>query len=739
MPLITAVVAALAAGLLTGFGGAVVPGAIVAFATVVWSVFHRSTIGLGLAAIGLAGVVIASLDDRARARCRHDLGAATEWTVELEDPAAPGAYIRGRAMAGGCVIPATLAVERGTADAGSRVRVEGEAIAGDRALLLRRARIEAPTRGSLLTRWRAAARRSVDDVFGVDAPLARALLVADTRGIPVDMRDRYATAGVVHLLSISGLHVAIIAAAVELLLQLVRVPRRAAAIAALAITTLYIAVIGAPAPAVRSGVMLGVTAVSKLAQRPTSPWGALALGALFPLVDPRTVLDLGYQLSVAGMAGIIASGALARRVIAPALDGWQRWLATNLSASIVASLVTTPLVAWTFGRVSLIAPVTNLVATPLLGLAQPMLFLALVLAPVAPLARFVADAAHPLLALFDLSAGIGAGVPHASITVAPTLPAAILAGAFSVAVIAACIGRYPARPAAAAVAILAVLAWLPVFPPMRGQVELHMIDVGQGDAIALRTPRGRWVVFDAGRIWKGGDAGRSTVIPYLRRRGGVVEAFVLSHPHDDHVGGAPAVLGALGPRLYLDAAYAGGSDAYRASLAIAARQGIAWRRVHPGDSLVIDDVVFRVLAPDSAWTASLRDANDASAVVLVEYGRIRFLLTGDAEMSEEAWLVRTAGAGLRADVLKVAHHGSRTSTSPEFLAAVKPTVALISVGAGNRYGHPGTRVLEDLADAGAVVVRTDRSGSILVRSDGRTLTLVVGGESWPLSPRSEPP
>jgi competence protein ComEC len=195
----------------------------------------------------------------------------------------------------------------------------------------------------------------------------------------------------------------------------------------------------------------------------------------------------------------------------------------------------------------------------------------------------------------------------------------------------------------------------------------------------------------------------------------------------------------LRPRIYLDAAYAGSSDAYRESLAIAARRGIAWQRVHPGDSLALDGVILRILAPDSAWTAGLRDANDASAVVLVQFGRIRFLLTGDAETSEEAWLVRATSGTLRADVLKVAHHGSRTSTSPAFLDAVHPRVALISVGAGNRYGHPGARVLEDLAAAGAIVLRTDRSGSVVVRSDGRTLSIDVEGESWPLSMPFVPP
>ncbi len=713
-------------------------GLFVGLVAVGFGALTRSAVIVGLGLVGLTGIIVARGAAESHGRCRAAVAASHSWTVELEDPASPGAYVRGHARTGTCVVPATVSVTRGSADAGTQVAVAGEPIAGGRSLLIRSAHLAEPDRGSMLARWRAAARQAVDTVFGADAPLARALLVADTRGIPVDMRDRYAAAGVVHLLSISGLHVAIIAAAVELLLQLARLPRRAASIAALGITALYIAVIGAPAPAVRSGAMLGVTAVSKLAQRPTSPWSALALGALLPLVDPRTVLDLGYQLSVAGMAGIIASGALTRRLIAPALSGWRRSLASDLTASVVASLVTTPLVAWTFGRVSLIAPFTNLVATPVLGLAQPMLFLALVLAPLEPAARFVADAAHPLLALFDIVSVAGAAVPYASITVAPTLIAAVLAGAISVAIIVACVGRFPGRPLVVAVAGLALLAWVPALPVAGSGMELHMIDVGQGDALALRTPRGRWILFDAGRVWKGGDAGRSSVIPYIRRRGGVVEAFVLSHPHDDHVGGGASVLEGLRPRRYLDAAFAGGSDAYRASLAVAAHRGIAWERIHPGDSLVVDDITLRILAPDSAWTVGLNDANDASAVVVAEYGSSRFLLTGDAETAEEAWLVRAVGSALRADVLKVAHHGSRTSTSPAFLAAVRPRVALISVGAGNRYGHPGARVLEDLAAAGAIVLRTDRSGSVVVRSDGQALFLDVEGESWPLSVPSVP-
>jgi competence protein ComEC len=261
-------------------------------------------------------------------------------------------------------------------------------------------------------------------------------------------------------------------------------------------------------------------------------------------------------------------------------------------------------------------------------------------------------------------------------------------------------------------------------------VELHAIDVGQGDAVGLRTPSGTWLMFDAGRSWTGGDAGRSTIIPYLRRRGGVLHSFVLSHPHSDHVGGGATIIGALRPSFFWDAAYVAGSAPYRASLAEAAGRGVAWRRVHPGDAITVDGVQIRFLAPDSAWTASLNDANEASAVALIQYGSVRFLLTGDAEEGEEAWMLERYATELRADVLKVGHHGSATSSSAGFLDAVRPRIALISVGAANSYGHPSPGVVRSLLDRGAQVLRTDQLGSIVVRTDGRSLTVDAGGERW---------
>jgi competence protein ComEC len=583
----------------------------------------------------------------------------------------------------------------------------------------------------LLSRVRARAAKSIDRTFGEDAPLARALLIADQRQIPTEMRDRYAAAGLVHMLSISGLHVAVIAAAMELLFQVARMPRRVALFGAFLATGIYVAVIGAPPPALRSATMLGVSMLSRLAQRPTSPWAAWAIGALVPLLAPRTALDVGYQLSVLGMCALVAAGSLWRRHLAQRIDGWKGRVSRELLTSLVACAVTAPLVAWVFGRLSLIAPLSNLIAAPIVTLAQPVLFLALLLAPLGALARFCAQAVHPLLFAFDWIAWSASSVPGAAMTVTTTVPTALFGAVAATALVIACVSRFPSRPTVAGVAALAVMAVFPAIPLARsGDVELHVLDVGQGDAILLRTNVGRWVLFDAGPAWHGGDAGRRTVLPYILRRGGTLEAFVLSHPHTDHVGGAASVLAAMRPHAYWDAAFAGGSDAYSLSLAAASKQGVEWHRVHPRDSIRIDGVSLTFLAPDSAWTVGLKDPNLASTVVIVSFGVVRFLLVGDAEWAEEDWLLTHYREDLHADVLKVGHHGSSTSSSDSFLAAVHPDVAVISVGAANQYGHPSVDVLRALSRVGAQVLRTDQTGTVIVRTDGRRVEIEAGGDRW---------
>ena len=726
MPLLAHAVIAYASGLAAGLagdaswalaGGGVLLGAVLAT--------RRSVFAAWGAAAAIGSLVGQSTRSHER-RCAVALAASRTFEVQLADEAAIGAYARGVVHVGACAMPGGIALATGRARAGERIRVRGRAVVDGRRVRVLDGRLIATRPGSVAARWRASTGASLDTLFGANAALARALLIADTRTISPEVRDRYAAAGLVHILSISGLHVAIIAGAVALALRAARLRARATALGTATLVGVYVALLGAPPPAVRSAVMLLATNGSSLLQRPTSPWALLAAGALLPLlIDPRAVADPGWALSVSGMAALIPAPVIHRRL---GISGGIRGaIAQALITSTVASIVTAPLVAWYFGRLSLIAPLANLAAAPVIGLAQPMLFLALLLAPVKPLASLVADAASPLLLGLDMIARVAAAIPFAAIEVAPTLAGAMLAGVAVAAFVAALLGRYPGRPLVIAGAALTATAWLPLVPRRSTDVELHVIDVGQGDAVAVRTGRGRWIVMDAGRAWRGGDAGRMAVIPYLRREGGDVAAFILSHPHADHAGGAASLVAALRPAQYLDGAYVLSSEPYRRSLAAARSRSVPWRRVRPGDTIHVDDVRLRILAPDSAWMAGIADPNEASVVAMIEVGAVRFLLSGDAEREEEQWLVERYGDALRADVLKLGHHGSATSSTPVFLDAVRPRVAIASVGAGNGYGHPGPAVLASLVQRGASVYRTDRDGSVVVRTDGRSVSVSTGG------------
>lgn len=743
-----------------------------------------------LMAVVLASVVHARVGVQQQQQCRLSVAEALNSGAFLravfDDHLRPRTSARGVVEGSGpwrdCRVPVSARTQDGKARPGEWVLLGGRATVTARGI--RVVGTAHPVVGARRALWRSIRGRAGDVItrdFGENAPLVRALLIADQDGIDPVVRDTFADAGLVHLLSVSGLHVAIIAGSLLTLAGALRLSRSAAFATALLVIVAYVAVLGAPAPAVRSAIMLAVIGISERLQRPVHPWTALALGALIPAMQPAIVLDLGYQLSVSGMAALVAARAVLRRLRtasvprgtpiirtetyglpSPAVrppwrsrlralsqarlrgllravqraDGWRYTLLRECLTGMVATIVTAPLIAWTFGRVSVIAPLSNLVAGPLVGFAQPTLFLALLLSPWPTASRFVADASAIPLTLLDRVATLAAGISHASLHLAPTALGAACAGVAAAAFIWATGSRRWMPGLLTGALALTTAVWAPAFMRGSGELELHMLDVGQGDALALRTPKGRWILVDAGLQWDGGDSGRRVIVPYIRRLGGSVAAFVMSHAHDDHVGGAASVIDALGPQRWWEAAFVTRSAAYLHALQSVQQRHAAWHRVQPSDVWTLDGVQIKVLAPDSAWTAAQTDVNETSVVLRVQYGRVVFLLTGDAEAAEEAWIVsHTDPELLRADVLKLGHHGSKTSTTAPFLAAVQPRLGLASVGTGNRYGHPSPETLEALAARNVPVLRTDLEGHVVVATDGTSLRVRIGREVWTVPPR----
>ena len=262
----------------------------------------------------------------------------------------------------------------------------------------------------------------------------------------------------------------------------------------------------------------------------------------------------------------------------------------------------------------------------------------------------------------------------------------------------------------------AVLAWpTAVSLDGRGTLELLAIDVGQGDAVAVRTPRGRWLLVDAGPP-PDGPGGSHAVVRELRGRGvRRLEAVVLTHPDLDHFGGGQAVLESFRVGRVLDPLLPTPKEAYAQLLEVARQRKVPWTAAREGMTWTVDEVEFHVLHPGDELSS---EANEASVVLLVRWRTFEALLTGDAGVGVEQIIAAEAGD---VDVLKVGHHGSRTSTGPELLRLTRPEYAIVSTGRRNRYGHPHSEVVRRLDEAGARLLRTDVHGSIriLVGRGGR--------------------
>ena len=393
-----------------------------------------------------------------------------------------------------------------------------------------------------------------------------------------------------------------------------------------------------------------------------------------------------------------------------------------MAASLGATLATAPITAFAFGAVAPVGLLANLVAVPLAGIAVPGVLISL------GGGGSLAAGAGLVLAAVERTAEIAATLPGGLVRGAPGLGFALpwvlgLGAAVWICRRRPKLGAFRLRGAA----VLAAGAWAGVIIPSVAsrqggeELRLYVLDVGQGDAIVLRTPRGRWALVDGGPRTPTGDAGRSVVLPFLRRQGvRSLDLVVATHGDADHLGGIPAVTGVLTPDLVVEPGQPLGTSLYLEFQRTVDEAGAAWRAARAGDTLTLDSVTLAVLHPAQSWVETHLAANENSVVLRVSYGAFDAILTGDAGFPAESALTLSLGD---ADVLKVGHHGSAGSTGDALLDRVRPRVAVISVGE-NRYGHPSPEVLRRLAARGADVYRTDRGGTVTIRTDGSYFAVV---------------
>jgi competence protein ComEC len=588
-------------------------------------------------------------------------------------------------------------------------------------------------RGMLLARFDAA-------LPPAEAALLKAMVLGDRSGLTREMQEAFLGSGTYHILAISGLNVSLLAGAAFAALRLFRVSGRIAALLSILVVTGYAGLAGGGDSVVRAAIMADLYLLALVLDRRVSLLNSLALAALALLWwNPRSLFEVGFQLTFLATLGIVLVVPLVDRRLS-ALPRPLRYLLGSIAVTVAATAMTAPILASAFNRLTPVGLLANLPVVPLSGAITALGLAAgagLMILPAG--IPWLTQASGALVDLLLTVAGWFAAWPGGAFFVFAPTPGMTLCYYGTLAgLLLYAEGERGALPswrarlqsvrlqggalAAACLLALGVQVLLRLYPaPLEDRVRVTFLDVGQGEAILLELPGRRILVDGGGLLGESFDAGRRIVAPYLWRAWiGRLDAVIVTHPETDHAYGIASLL----ELVPVGEVWTGPLPAASVTaiwLAELLRERRIPHRVVASDSPALRAGMARleVIHPSperrSALAAGGRPprVNEESLVIRLSLGETAMLLTGDLGRSGEAALLES-GRPLRANVLKVPHHGSRTSSTPAFLQAVAPEIAVVSAGYRNRFRHPHPEVVERYRLLGARLLRTDLDGAIFV-------------------------
>lgn len=545
--------------------------------------------------------------------------------------------------------------------------------------------------------------------------LLLAILLGDKDKLSEDIQESFKTSNLSHMLAVSGAHVSYIILGLTYVLQNSIIGKKNGKIVCIIFLLVFMAITNFTPSVTRACIMAVLTLFSGIIYRKSDVYTNISVAALITLIfNPYNLLDLGFQLSYGGTIGIII---FIKRIQEKKSNSKViNYIKQMALVSIYANIIIIPIMMYHFNTVSFTFIISNIMASPILGIIVITGFLFIITSiTVKPLTSLIAIFIKPILSILIKISQICSKLPFSNILVVTPYMFNVIS---YYAIILYCIKSKKNNKCKIIICLLIVLILINfiiyIFPQ---KLRIFFIDVGQGDSTLIITPDKKTVLIDGGGS-DSFDVGEKVLLPYLLdRRILKVDYVLISHFDTDHCGGILTIMEKVKVKNIIISEQAEHSENYERFKKLMIHKRIRLIEVKKGDKIKIGRYSeFKILFPTSRLLSE-NPLNNNSIVAQFNYNNFKMLFTGDIEKLAEQQILKTEKAEIRADILKVAHHGSKTSSIPEFIKAVRPKIALIGVGKNNTFGHPNQQTIKNLENIKCRIYRTDLQGEIIIKID----------------------
>lgn len=545
--------------------------------------------------------------------------------------------------------------------------------------------------------------------------LLLAILLGDKDKLSEDIQESFKTSNLSHMLAVSGAHVSYIILGLTYVLQNSIIGKKNGKIVCIIFLLAFMAITNFTPSVTRACIMAILTLFSSIIYRKSDVYTNISVAALITLIfNPYSLLDLGFQLSYGGTIGIII---FIKRIQEKKSNSKViNYIKQMALVSIYANIIIIPIMMYHFNTVSFTFIISNIMASPILVIIVITGFLFIITSITAkPLTRLIAIFIKPILSILIKISQICSKLPFSNILVVTPYMFNVIS---FYAIILYCIKSKKNNKCKIIIGLLIVLILINfiiyIFPQ---KLRIFFIDVGQGDSTLIITPDKKTVLIDGGGS-DSFDVGEKVLLPYLLdRRILKIDYVLISHFDTDHCGGILTIMEKVKVKNIIISEQAEHSENYERFKKLMIHKRIRLIEVKKGDKIKIGRYSeFKILFPTSRLLSE-NPLNNNSIVAQFNYNNFKMLFTGDIEKLAEQQILKTEKAEIRADILKVAHHGSKTSSIPEFIKAVKPKIALIGVGKNNTFGHPNQQTIKNLENIKCRIYRTDLQGEIIIKID----------------------